>query len=74
MISVQRLVTFGHEARHLAYVQDAPDRVTGTVTVRKAGLRRGGGSLTFTGVPPAKHGVVQAAVARFSRKEVRFGH
>lgn len=42
-----------HDAQHLTYVQDASDHVTGRVTVRKAGIGRGAGSLTFTGVPPA---------------------
>jgi hypothetical protein len=67
------LIGDGHADQHQAYANAAPDAARGQVTVRKAGLGRGAGSLTFTGVPPAKHEVVRSAVARFSRKEVRFG-
>jgi hypothetical protein len=62
----------GHDAQHAGWVSGAGDRTTGSVTVRKSGVGRGAGSLTFTGVPAAKQEVVRAAVARFSRKEVRF--
>jgi hypothetical protein len=63
----------GHDAQHTAWMSSAGDRSVGTVTVRKSGIGRGAGSLTFTGVPPAKQEIVRASVARFSRKEVRFG-
>jgi hypothetical protein len=63
----------GHDAQHTAWASSAADRSAGSVTVRKSGIGRGAGSLTFTGVPPAKQEIVRASVARFSRKEVRFG-
>jgi hypothetical protein len=66
------LIGDGHSAAHQAHADTASDAITGTVRVRKAALGRGAGSLTFTGVPPAKQGVVRDAVARFSRKTVNF--
>lgn len=66
------LIGDGHNVMHQAYVDDAGDSVTGTVTVRKAAIGRGAGTLTFIGVPPAKHEIVRASVTRFSSKQVRF--
>ena len=66
------LIGNDHDAQLAQYAATAADRVTGTFTVRKAGVGRGAGSLTFTGVPPAKQDIVRNSVRRFSRKEVRF--
>ena len=65
------LVGDGHDQAHVDYVNAQQDRCAGRVTVRKGGLTSAG-SLTFTGCPPAKQSVVQAAVERFSDKSVRF--
>lgn len=66
------LIGGGHRAAHVSYAQSAADSASGSVTVRKSGLGRGAGSLTFRGVPPAKQEIVRAAVARFSDKTVEF--
>lgn len=66
------LVGFGHVPQHRDYAAAASDRVTGRVTVRKARLGRGAGTLTVTGIPPAKQEIVRSSLARFSRKTVTF--
>lgn len=62
----------GHAQQLADYAGTVADRFTGSVTVRKAAVGRGAGSLTFRGVPAAKQQIVRTEVARFSRKEVRF--
>ncbi len=66
------LVGDEHDQQHQDYANSAADAASGTVLVRKASLGRGSGSLTFTGVPPAKQEIVRTAVARFSNKDVIF--
>jgi hypothetical protein len=66
------LIGDGHAEADEQYVAAQADAVSGTVTIRKAGLGRGSGNLTFSSVPPAKQGVVQSAVEAFSDKDVRF--
>jgi hypothetical protein len=66
------LIGGGHDGQHITYVTGSPDAVTGRVTVRKAGLGRGAGSLTFTGVPPSGRDHVKKSVVYFSQKRVIF--
>lgn len=66
------LIGDGHGDGFVQYVDGQADKATGTVSVRKGGIGRGSGRLTFTGVPPAKQAIVEEAVARFSDKTVRF--
>jgi hypothetical protein len=53
------------------YASFQDDVVRGTLTVNKGGTFSAG-SLDVTGVPPAKQGVVESAIARFSDKTVNF--
>ena len=65
------LVGDGHDQRYVDYASFQEDVVNGKLTVHKGGMLSAG-SLEVEGVPASKQGVVEAAVERFSDKEVRF--
>jgi len=65
------LIGDGHQESYDQYASFQEDVVHGTLTVNKGGMRSAG-SLEVSGVPPAKQGVVEAAIARFSDKTVEF--
>lgn len=65
------LVGDGHDERYQWYVDFFGDKETGQVTVRK-GRMFGAGTLEVSGISPSKQGVVEAALNRFSDKDVEF--
>jgi hypothetical protein len=66
------LIGDGHDGQHSAYARFQRNAMVGTLTVHKGGILSGAGSLQVENVPPAQQGVVEAAVAAFSEKEVVF--
>lgn len=66
------LIGSGHSGQHVQYVRMQGDVGDGTITVHKGGIGRGAGSLDVSGIAPAKQGVVEAAIQRFSDKEINF--
>lgn len=66
------LIGDGHDGQHSAYARFQGDATAGKLTVHKGGILSGAGSLDVEDVAPAKQGVVEAAVAAFSEKEVIF--
>ncbi len=65
------LIGDGHAEGYVDYAYFQSDAARGQLTVNKGGAFSAG-SLDVTGVPPAKQGVVESAVARFSDKTVNF--
>jgi hypothetical protein len=65
------LIGDGHTEGYVDYASFQNDVARGSLTVNKGGAFSAG-SLDVTGVPPAKQGVVEAAIARFSDKTVNF--
>jgi len=65
------LIGDGHDSGYADYAAFQEDHVAGKLTVNKGGITSAG-SLEVEGVPPAKQGIVEDAVGRFSDKKVRF--
>ncbi|HEX3707932.1 MAG TPA: hypothetical protein VHV76_15000 [Mycobacteriales bacterium] len=65
------LIGNDHDADIQRYVNSQPDRMGGSVRVRKGGMF-GSGALTFDDCPAAKQTLVTSAVKRFSSKKVVF--
>lgn len=65
------LVGDGHEQSYVHYAHIQHDTVEGTVTVRK-GDGLDSETLEVVGAPPAKQGVIEDAVSRFSPEAVQF--
>lgn len=65
------LIGDGHDGTYADYAGFQEDVAHGTLTVHKGGVFSAG-SIDVTGVPPAKQGVVESAISRFSDKKINF--
>lgn len=66
------LIGDGHNEAYVDWAAAQQDVARGGIRVTKGGLFRGAGALEVAGCPPAKQGVVQAALERFSDKTITF--